>query len=138
MSLPKTIQRIVALVGHAKAMTIVAELGGQNFRVPAMKAGANWEALVELIGERAATTLLAEYRGTEIYISICTNALKLDRHRRIINRYDSLLAAGHSSRGAVSVLVTEFRPVSYRTVERIVNGPMPDQAPLVETQGSLF
>lgn len=136
--LTKTIQRIVALIGHAKAMALVAELGGQDFRFPSTKSGANWEALVEIIGARSAETLLGNYRGNEIYISLCTDALKSDRRRRIINRYDQLLGAGHSSRGAVSVLVREFRPIAARTIERIVNGPMPDQAAVMETQGQLF
>lgn len=138
MALPQTIQTIVELIGHADAMALVRELGGRDFRVPASKGGANWEYLVEIVGPSSAAKVLERYRGEEVYIALCERALKADRNRRMIARYDALLAQGHSSRGAVSILVGEFRPISNRTVEMIVNGPVPSAAPEMVSQGQLF
>jgi hypothetical protein len=138
MALPATIQTIVSIIGHGPAMEIVRAFGGQDFRFPARPVGANWEALVEIIGERLAGKLQAHFPGDEVYIALCDRALRADRDRRMIARYEALLSEGHSSRGAVSILVQEFRPIANRTVEKIVNGPVPSTVPEMETQGSLF
>jgi len=137
MALPPTIQTIVGLVGHSAAMALVHELGGNDFRFPAAQAGANWEFLVEVIGTRRAKSLIGNFKGDEVYIALCADALRGDRNRNIIGRYDALLLAGHSSRGAVSILVREYR-LSNRQIETIVNGPAPSMAPEIAMQGSLF
>lgn len=138
MALPPTIQTIVSLIGHGPAMALVRELGGQNFRVPASDKSDNWAYLVEIIGPNEAKWIVQRFRGEEVYIALCNDALRADRDRRMITRYDALLREGNSSRGAVSILVREFRPISNRTVEKIVNGPMPSAAPEMVVQGQLF
>lgn len=138
MALPTTIQTIVSLIGHGPTMELVRELGGNDFRFPSSRESANWEYLVEILGERLAGRLVERFRGEEVYIALCTQAVKADQHRQMIARYDTLLAEGHSSRGAVSILVREFRPISNRTVERIVNGPAPSAQPEMVVQGMLF
>ncbi len=138
MALPETIQIIVGIIGHGPAMELVRAFGGQDFRFPARREGAAWESLVEILGERLARKLQEAFAGSETYIALCDRALRADRDRRMIARYDALLAEGHSSRGAVGILVQEFRPISNRTVEKIVNGPVPSAAPEMVTQGSLF
>lgn len=138
MALPATIQTIVGIIGHGPAMDLVREFGGQDFRFPASRESAAWEALVEVIGERLTVLLVAQFKGSEVYIALCDRALKHDRNCRMIARYDALLKQRHSSRGAVSILVQEFRPISNRQVEKIVNGPVPSMAPEMESQGSLF
>ncbi|MCK6413847.1 MAG: hypothetical protein L6Q55_15695 [Azonexus sp.] len=103
MALPAVIQDIIRLIGHSKTM-----------------------ALVEVIGERATRKLAAEYgTGEPLYIALCDNAMREDRNRKMIARYEALLAEKHSGRGAVSILVREFGPSSYRSVEKIVNAPLP-------------
>lgn len=135
--LPPTILEFVRLVGYGKAMALVHEFGGQDFRVPKTEAGDNWAALVEVIGEPATRTLTASFGGSEsVYIARCHAALKAERNRRIVARYDVLLAEGHSGRGAVSVLVREFG-LCYRQIEKIVNAPQPE-APTTAAQGNLF
>lgn len=138
MALPPTIRNFVAKIGHSDTMALVRELGGRDFRFPAGRSGANYEYLVEIVGVRSANILVAECNGDEIYIALCDNALRADRNRRMIARYDALLKDGHSSRGAVGILVQEFRPISNRTVEKIVNGPVPTMAPEMVAQGQLF
>lgn len=138
MALPATIQMIVARIGHADAMALVKALGGQEFRFPAGKTSDNWEYLVEIVGPASATALLDTFRGTDVYIALCANALRADRDRRIIVRYEELLHEGYSSRGAIGMLVREFAPISDRTVEKIVNSPMPGMVSDLVAQGSLF
>ena len=137
MSLPATIRELVDLIGHGKAMALVREFGGQELRLPRTPESAVWAALAEIIGE-APTQALAAWRGGEyLYISLCAAPLRADRNRKMIARYEKLLKEGHTSGGAVEVLVREFRPISYRWVERIVNSPLPDPSG-VAPQGQLF
>lgn len=137
MTLPASIQEIVALIGHARAMALVREFGGQELRIPRSPASDTWAALAELIGEPATAALCAGLAGIETrYIAKCERPLKLDRNRRIVAHYDKLLRDGHSSRGAVSILVREFR-LSYRQIEAIVNAPTPAPS-AVAAQVELF
>ena len=137
MSLPAVVQEIVRLIGHGPAMAIVREFGGQELRIPKTDASDTWAALAEIIGEPLTKALAAAMGGEEIYIALCHHALKHDRNRKMIGKYDKLLKLGHSSRGAVSVLVREFRPISNRQVEKIVNSPLPEPSG-VTLQGQLF
>lgn len=136
-ALPQVIQEIVRLIGHGPAMALVREFGGQEPRIPKAEGSDTWAALVEVIGEPATRLLARAFGGEPLYIALCDKALKADRNRRMIARYEKLLRQGHSSRGAVSVLVREFRPICNRQVEKIVNAPLPE-APGVAVQGVLF
>lgn len=138
MALPATIQTIVALIGHSQTMALVREFGGDNFRFTTTQGSANWESLVEVIGPRATRILCEHFNGDAVYIALCDQALKADRNRRMVSRYEALLNEGHSSRGAVSVLVKEFRPISNRSVEMIVNRPVTSTTSELEVQGQLF
>jgi hypothetical protein len=138
MALPVVIQEIVRLIGHSHAMALVHAFGGQELRIPKTEASDTWAALVEVIGEAATRKLAVGLGGGEpIYIALCARAVKADRNRRMIDRYDDLLRQGHSGRGAVSVLVREFAPISNRWVEQIVNAPVPEPTGLI-IQPDLF
>lgn len=137
MSLPAVIQEIVRLIGHGPAMAVVREFGGQELRIPKTDAADTWAALAEVIGEPMTKALAASMGGEEIYIALCHHNLKHDRNRNMIAKYDKLLKQGHSSRGAVSVLVREFRPISNRQVEKIINSPLPEPS-TVAVQAQLF
>ncbi len=137
MALPSVIQELVALIGHAKTMALVQEFGGQELRIPRTEASDTWAALAEIIGEPAMKGLAKYFGGGEpIYIAFCDAALRADRNRRMIARYESLLRDGHTGGGAVSVLVREFR-LSYRQIEKIINAPLPEPSGVAE-QGQLF
>ncbi len=138
MALPEVIQTIVEIIGHGPAMELVRTFGGQEIRFPTGRDSAVWESLVETVGERHAARLVERFGGNETYIALCAKSLRNDQARRIIARYETLLGQGHSSRGAITVLVQEFRPISNRTVQKIINSPAPSPAPEMVTQGSLF
>lgn len=138
MALPAVIQEIIGIIGHGRAMALVHEFGGQELRIPKTEGSDTWAALVEVIGETAMIALAKALGGGEpLYIALCQQALKQDRNRKMIGRYESLLKQGHSGRGAVSILVREFRPISNRQVEKIVNSPLPAPS-TVTSQGQLF
>ena len=137
MSLPAVIQEIVRIIGHGRAMALVQAFGGQELRIPKAEGSDTWAALCEEIGERATRTLCQALGGNEVYIALCHRAMKDERNRRMIARYDELLRHHHSGRGAISVLVREFAPISYRQVEKIVNAPTPEPAGL-KLQSELF
>jgi hypothetical protein len=138
MSLPAVIEEIVGIIGHGKAMALIGEFGGQELRIPKTDGSDTWAALAEVIGEPAMKLLAAALGGGEpVYIALCHRALIADRNRRLIARYENLLRDDHSSRGAVSIIVREFRPISYRTVEKIVNSPLPEPSG-VALQAQLF
>lgn len=137
MALPAVIQEIVRLIGYGRAMDMVREFGGQELRIPRAEGCSTWAALVEVIGERSTRKLAAEIGiEREIYIARCERALKQERNRKMIARYEKLLHTGHSGRGAVSVLVREFH-LSNRQVEKIVNSPLPE-AETLSMQRALF
>ena len=136
MSLPAVVQEIVGIIGHGPAMELVRAFGGQELRVPKTDASDTWAALVEIIGEPLTRALAAAFGGEPVYIALCDRALRHDRNRKMIAQYEKLLKQGHSCRGAVSVLVREYRPISYRTVEKIVNAPLPAAEAVL--QGELF
>lgn len=136
-ALPSVIQEIVDIIGHGPAMELVRAFGGQELRIPKTDAKDTWAALVEIIGEPMTKKICGAFGGEPIYIALCERALRRDRNRRMIAQYEDLLALGHSARGAVSVLVREFRPISNRQVEKIVNSPLPDLSTPVR-QSSLF
>ena len=137
MSLPATIEALIGIIGHSKTRDLVREFGGQNLRIPRTEMSEVWGALVEVIGEKATRRLSDALGGEgEIYISKCDAAMRDDRNRKMIQRYDQLMREGHSARGATSVLVREVK-LSYRQIEIIVNAPVPEAAGLA-LQGQLF
>lgn len=136
--LPPIVQEIVDLIGHSKAMAFIREFGGQELKFPRTGASDSWHYIAEVIGVKA-TNKLGDTFGNQgyIYIPMCTRPMKLERNRHMIQRYDALLKEGHSARGAVQILVREFRPINHRHVERIVNSPMPE-AQTMSAQRDLF
>lgn len=138
MPLPVVIQEIIRYIGHSRTMALVSAFGGQEIRIPKTEGSDVWAAIAEVIGESATRKLSDGMGGGEpVYIALCSRAVKADRNRRMIERYDHLLRHGHSGRGAVSVLVREFAPISNRWVEQVVNAPLPETSG-IKVQPELF
>lgn len=137
MSLPAVIQEIVRAIGHGKTMLLVKEFGGQEITVPKTENSATWAALAEVIGERAMEKLAVAFSDAgPLYIAKCAQAMRDDRNRAMVSRYEKLLKDGHSCRGAVSILVRDHG-LCNRAVENIVNSPLPEPGGL-EKQACLF
>lgn len=136
-NLPPMIREFVRLVGHAKTMRLVADFGGTRLRMTDSEDHPDHQALIESIGAKATKALTAAFKAEgEVYVAKCDRALRDDRNRRIIQRYDELLKGGYSSPAAAQVLAREHR-LSYRTIETVVNTQSPDQSALA-TQLSLI
>ena len=95
MSLPAVIKEIIRHIGHGHAMALVREFGGQNLRIPKGEGGDIWAELVEVIGERSTKALCAAFGGEEIYIALCDRALKRDRQRKMIAKYEKPVSYTH-------------------------------------------
>lgn len=138
MALPPNIEMLISIIGHGATMSLVREFGGDELRVPRGEGNDTWAALVEVIGEKATRKLSAAFGiEREIYIANCTDALRQERNRRLIARYETLVAEGFSGRSAVSVLVREFRPLSNRQIQTIINAPTPEPT-AISLQAELF
>lgn len=124
-NLPPMILEIIRLIGYAKTMELVKEFGGQALRITKTHGSDSWTALTEVVGLKATEILAREFGGEQgIYIAKCDAAIRANRNKEIIRRFNELTEKGLSVRKAVSVLVREFS-MSYRRVEQIVNSPEP-------------
>lgn len=113
-SLPASILEIIDLVGSDPALALVREFGGTVIKVPSRerREGRTREALVEAMGEPAATLFIGRYSGEMLTIARCAAALREQRDRAIIAAYD---AGQPVSRIALSNRLTE------RQVRTILN-----------------
>jgi len=124
-NLPPMILEMIRLIGYAKAMELVKEFGGQELLITKNPGSESWAALTEVIGGGATEILAREFGGERgIYIAKCDAAIRANRNKEIIRRFNELTEKGQSVRKAVSVLVREFS-MSSRRVEQIVNSPEP-------------
>lgn len=90
MSLLKTFQEVIDLVGPTAAQALVARYGGTGIAMPTGKmAGGKFKrCLIELMGEEAAIKLMQHYGGDRLYVPRCQDFSRLERNREIIAKYD--------------------------------------------------
>jgi len=90
MSLSKTIQEVIDLVGLTAAKALVARYGGIDIDVPTGKntRGKFKRYLIELMGEEAATKFIHHFGGVRLYVPRCQDFSRLERNREIIAKYD--------------------------------------------------
>ncbi|MGL5304973.1 MAG: Mor transcription activator family protein [Aeromonas veronii] len=108
--LPAGALKLIADMGEADAMHVLASMGGTVWRIP--HAGQDclaYRELVECIGERMADKLAALY-GTqgELYIPNCRYAQVAERNTRIEQRLNAALELGCGRRYAAAVVALEF------------------------------
>lgn len=92
--LPATARDLVRLVGWAKAEALIRELGGIPYPVPKAAdnnaAGAvRFERLAEIVGQRGAERIVAEYGGDVMEIPNCKTAIARARMRAMRARCDA-------------------------------------------------
>lgn len=120
MSLLKTFQEVIDLVGPTAAQALVARYGGTDIRVPIGKMGRGEikRCLIEMMGEEVATKFMQHYGGDRLYVPRCQDFLRLERNREIIAKYD---------RGDVSVndLALEYALTSRRITDILKTAPPP-------------
>jgi hypothetical protein len=138
--LPESVQNLVRLIGFGLTMKMVNEMGGERLHIPRRPEGGEYDWLVDVLGEGAAEVVQKQYRGENLYIPFCARALIADRDRLVIARYEAFLKAGYSGRAASRLIRRDpqFRGISYRTIQKIVNRPAPPGMPEMVVQGTLF
>lgn len=114
--LPESAQNLVRLIGMAKAVQLIDQLGGTTFPVSKSKTRLGqlrYELLSDAVGVDAADILTKEYGGEMLYIPNCVAALRAVRNRAIHARFDELTNPAsnptYSSNEAVALLAREHR-----------------------------
>lgn len=92
--LPETARDLVRLVGWAKAEALIRELGGIPFPVPKgannnPAGAARFERLAEIVGQRGAERIVAEYGDDVLNIPNCKQAIARARMRAMRARCDA-------------------------------------------------
>ena len=92
--LPATAQDLVRMLGWAKAEALIREMGGIPFPVPKGAANnpagaARFERLAEIVGQRGASRIVAEYADDILYIPKCKLAIARARMRAMKARCDA-------------------------------------------------
>lgn len=88
--LPATARQLVEIIGLDATIELVKAEGGNELRIPDVVGGASrmWARLQEIIGDEAATSLVERCRHTGVYVPMCVAALRAERNRDILARFD--------------------------------------------------
>lgn len=122
--LPPIIEQLVSLIGIDAVQALVeARLLGYRQRVGRSRDCEWWREWADVVGDGAADTVMHAWAGEDIYFPACYDAVRAERNRQIVARYDALIAEGTSARRAVRQLCRAFR-LSDRQIESIVNRPV--------------
>lgn len=89
--LPATARELIEIIGLDATIDLVKMYGGDELRIPLVVDGNShmWAALAEAIGRDAAMRLVERCKATTIYVPMCVSALRSERNRDIIRRYDA-------------------------------------------------
>lgn len=137
MNLPPVIRDLVSLIGiEAVVLLLEAQMLGCEWRISKTRDSDWYREWSDIIGDGLADKVVVSWGGQDIYFPNCKAALIAERNRKMIVRYEQLLGEGQSSRRAVRQLCRSFK-LSDRTVEKIINSPVPDATPQ-EVQLGLF
>ena len=105
--LPKSARLIAQVIGLPATLALVEHYAGHRFTPP--KAGADYAALAETIGEAAATKLAAHFREP-LDVPKCEDAIRKVVHNALREDFDALTEGPDriSARRAVTVLVRRY------------------------------
>ena len=124
--LPQSAREIIGVIGEPAALVLFEKLGGTRF--PMVKGNtkmglARLAVLGDFIGDALAEKLCKHYGETEeLYVPLCTDALRFVRDLCIKQGFDELVRQQGSSIVAVNTLVGQYR-LSDRTIWRILKTP---------------
>ncbi len=122
--LPPIIEQLVSIVGiEAMQALIEARMLGFRQRVGRSRDCEWWRDWADVIGEGHADAVMKVWAGEDVYFPACFDAIRDERNRQIVARYEAMLAEGMSSRRAIRQLSRAFR-LSDRQIETIVNRPV--------------
>lgn len=90
--LPEAAHVLIEVIGLQATIDLVKVHGGDEIKVPAVVDGDSraWALLEEAIGYEAATKLVkSHFKGTPVYVPLCTAALRAARDREIVRKIDA-------------------------------------------------
>lgn len=90
--LPDAAHVLIEVIGLQATIDLVKAHGGDEIKVPAVVDGDSraWAILEEAIGHEAARKLVeSRFKGTPVYVPLCTAALRAARDRDIVRRIDA-------------------------------------------------
>lgn len=125
---PVVFHEIASVIGWAAAICLVKSLGGCNLRIAAGKGKSKqYEIIAEVIGHEAAQAIGKKFGNEILYIPKCDNVMRELRNVRIRADFDRLIRVMSAHR--VGGILAKNYDISYRSIEKIVNSPMPEFSP---------
>ena len=131
--LPETARNLIRLLGWPKAEALIRELGGIAYPVPKGAANnragaARFERVAELVGQRGAERLVAEYGGDIITIPNCKHAIARAKMRAMRARCDA---------GATTEEIALEFDVTTRWVSYVLKRPDDGEGAILEQGGQI-
>lgn len=116
MSLPKTAQDIVDIIGMTAAMGLVSGWPGIPLKVPRgrRKNSVMVNRLARVIGDEAAKKFVQHYAGHVVVIPRCAAAMRAVRNQRIIDQY---------THGTTAADLAREHKLTVRQIRVILNTP---------------
>lgn len=90
--LPDAAHELIEVIGLQATIDLVRAHGGDEIPVPAVVDGDSraWAILEESVGHEAARKLVeSRFKGTRVYVPMCSAALRAARDREIVRRIDA-------------------------------------------------
>ena len=135
--LPPIIEQLAGIIGiEAVNALMEARLLGYRQRIGRTQDCEWWREWADVIGDGPTDAVMRQWGGDHVYFPACSDAIRNERNRQIVARYDTLLASGLSARRAIRVMCREYG-LADRTLEKIVNRPTVQPCSL-EQQLNLF
>lgn len=140
--LPPSALSLIGIVGLEPGLALLNAWPGIQFVCPKHRARnpkgqALWSRLAAIVGEDAMTALAAECGGTVIEVPVCEVFRREIRNRSIRQLFDELtMKCGASKAQAVQELGMAFAPITYRQLEKIIDGVAVESEGM--RQGGLF
>lgn len=119
--IPVGLSDIEALIGMNKVLILSREYGGQEVIFPKIPGGSQlWNELEILIGYEETKRLGHHCGANPVYIPMLSRFEKMERNRKVIQRFDELLPVLGSGRKAMNAVAKEFG-MSDRWVRTLIN-----------------
>lgn len=135
--LPPIIEQLVGIVGIECVQQLVeARLLGFRQRIGRSRECEWWREWSDVIGDGPTDAVMRVWAGQAIYFPACADAVRAERNREIVRRFDEMTGGGLSASRAVRRLCRDFR-LSDRTIDGIINAPQQGASEL-EKQLGLF
>ena len=136
--LPPVIEQLVGIVGIECVQQLVeARLLGYRQRIGRSRECEWWREWADVIGDGPTDAVMRVWAGQQIYFPACADAVRAERNRQIVLRFDQMTRGeGLSAGRAVRRLCQQFR-LTDRTIDSIVNSEQ-QAASEIEKQLNLF